>query len=168
MTSNIQSRRESSAPTKKFESGRYETGTYIQAETNPQRGVVIEFDLSQLKEEILPASFVGIDALVEKSEKDALRRQALEDARRWIANKFYGDEKDTLRVFRLQKGLSQARLASIIGTTQSHVARIESGRCDVQVGTLVRMAKALGLEPTAIFHAFLKKQGSLSGAKSNE
>lgn len=101
-----------------------------------------------------PDGYRSIDQVISDSEKDAAKRAALEDARRWAADTFYPGEK-SLRAIRLKKGLSQSRLAELIGTTQAHIARIESGATDVQVGTLVRLAKALGTEDLTAIDAFL-------------
>ena len=46
---------------------------------------------------------------------------------------------------RAESGLSQARVAELMQTSQSAVARLESGRHDVQLSTVIRYAKALGL-----------------------
>jgi repressor LexA len=46
---------------------------------------------------------------------------------------------------RAASGLSQAHLARLMQTSQSAVARLESGRHDVQLSTLTRYAGALGL-----------------------
>ena len=46
---------------------------------------------------------------------------------------------------RTTRGWSQSRLAVELGTTQSAVARIESGRRPVAVATLVRLADALAV-----------------------
>jgi len=46
---------------------------------------------------------------------------------------------------RAASGLSQARVAELMQTSQSAVARLESGRHDAQLSTLARYAEALGL-----------------------
>lgn len=57
---------------------------------------------------------------------------------------------------RLQRGWSQQRLAEELGTSQSHIARMESGR-DVMVHTLARIAKALGTDPGQLAAEVVKK-----------
>jgi repressor LexA len=49
---------------------------------------------------------------------------------------------------RVASGLSQARVARLMNTSQSAVARLESGRHDAQPSTLARYAGALGLSLT--------------------
>ena len=61
---------------------------------------------------------------------------------------------------RLRTGLSQRDVANLMGSTQSHVARIESGSQDVQVTTLVRFAAAIGVTPRKALDAFLDSAGS--------
>jgi len=46
---------------------------------------------------------------------------------------------------RAESGLSQARVAELMQTSQSAVARLESGRHDTQLSTVTRYAEALGL-----------------------
>lgn len=127
------------------------SGTAVKTATQPKLYPVIEVRLDEVA---WPDGYRSVDDLIEESEKDSARKAALEDARRWAADTFYSNEK-SLRAIRLKKGLSQARLAALVGTTQAHIARIESGDTDVQVGTLVRLAKALGTEDLAAIEAFL-------------
>ena len=49
-----------------------------------------------------------------------------------------------LKVKRLSNGLSQADLASIIGSSQSRVAKMESGDPSVSLDLLIRTLLALG------------------------
>jgi transcriptional regulator with XRE-family HTH domain len=49
-----------------------------------------------------------------------------------------------LAAARLDLGLSQTEVAARMGTSQSAVARIESGDADVRLSTLERYASALG------------------------
>jgi transcriptional regulator with XRE-family HTH domain len=51
-----------------------------------------------------------------------------------------------LREARLQKGLSQAEVAGRIGTTQSAIARLESGAADPRLSTVQRYAEAVGAD----------------------
>ena len=49
---------------------------------------------------------------------------------------------------RQDAGLSQTEIAARMGTSQSAVARLESGEADVRASTLERYAAALGTEIT--------------------
>jgi len=51
----------------------------------------------------------------------------------------------SLARLRLAAGLSQAELARRIGTSQSHIARIESGDGDPQLSTMLRLSEAIGV-----------------------
>jgi hypothetical protein len=53
-----------------------------------------------------------------------------------------------LAVRRQETGLSQTEVAARMGTSQSAVARLESGDVDVRASTLERYAAALGTEIT--------------------
>lgn len=64
----------------------------------------------------------------------ALRRMS-EERRRLVGE---------LAAIRHQAGLSQTEVASRMGTSQSAVARLESGAADVRASTLERYAAAVG------------------------
>ena len=49
-----------------------------------------------------------------------------------------------LATARLAAGLSQTRLAAAIGTSQSQIARAESGDVDVRLSTVAKMSAVLG------------------------
>lgn len=51
---------------------------------------------------------------------------------------------ETLSARRVALGLSQTEVAARMGTSQSAVARLESGDADVRLSTLERYAAALG------------------------
>jgi transcriptional regulator with XRE-family HTH domain len=67
-------------------------------------------------------SFPGLQGLVER------RRELIEELVR----------------ARQQTGLSQTEIAARMGTSQSAVARLESGELDVRLSTLERYAGAIG------------------------
>jgi transcriptional regulator with XRE-family HTH domain len=48
---------------------------------------------------------------------------------------------------RIAKGWTQARFAEVLGIAVQNVARIEQGRQDFRVRTLVRVARRLGCDP---------------------
>ena len=51
-----------------------------------------------------------------------------------------------IRERRLAQGLSQDRLALMIGSSKgkSYISRIERGKCNISIGVLYRIAEALG------------------------
>lgn len=56
-----------------------------------------------------------------------------------------------VRHLRVQKGLSQERLALEAGIDRSYVGRVERGSENVTVATLEAMAAVLGVEVAALF-----------------
>ncbi len=57
---------------------------------------------------------------------------------------------DALRKRRLKKGLSQIDLAQLIGSSQSRVAKMESGDSSVSMDLLVKSLLALGTTKKAL------------------
>jgi hypothetical protein len=76
----------------------------------------------------------------------ALRRQAGEQAARMAADR--GRLLRELAEQRLAAGLSQTEVAALMGTSQSAVARLESGTADARASTLERYAAAVGRQIT--------------------
>ena len=72
----------------------------------------------------------------------ALRRPADEEAARMAENR--GRLVRELAEQRQAAGLSQTEVAARMGTSQSAVARLESGTADVRASTLERYAAAVG------------------------
>ncbi len=72
----------------------------------------------------------------------ALRRRAGEQAARMAADR--GRLVRELAQQRQAVGLSQTEVAARMGTSQSAVARLESGTADVRASTLERYAAAVG------------------------
>ncbi|HET6657202.1 MAG TPA: helix-turn-helix transcriptional regulator [Gaiellaceae bacterium] len=57
----------------------------------------------------------------------------------WLFTQIAGQVADR----RKERGLSQAELAALVGTTQSAIARLESGGRPPRIDTLLRIANAL-------------------------
>jgi transcriptional regulator with XRE-family HTH domain len=55
-----------------------------------------------------------------------------------------------LRRARIARKLSQEALAKKARVTREYVNKLEAGRYDPTVGTLIRLAKALGVPPTEL------------------
>lgn len=109
------------------------------------RGVVIHADFTPRWQDVaIPEGFIDIDDLVEGHERDPERRAAIEEGRRIVAREYYADAKG-LAVLRLRRGWSQRTLAEAAGMKQPHIARLESGQNDPSLGTMRRLAKALGI-----------------------
>lgn len=56
----------------------------------------------------------------------------------------------SLKVAREAKGLSQRDLGARIGVPQGHISKIESGRTDIRLSSLIEIARALDLELTLV------------------
>lgn len=78
--------------------------------------------------------------------------------------KFHGTDGDTVRTLRLRKGWSQTQLAETIGTSQSHVARIERGDQNLAIQTCRRLADVLAVDMNALAQA-LRQQEERARAK---
>jgi predicted transcriptional regulator len=62
----------------------------------------------------------------------------------WLFAQIAGQVADRRR----EQGVSQAQLAELCGTTQSAIARLESGGRPPRIDTLLRIANALGCDLT--------------------
>lgn len=92
----------------------------------------------------IPEGFTDIDDLAAEFDSDPSMRPLMEEARKGIAQRFYSDQR-TLASLRLERGWSQARLASEVQTSQPHIARIESGEADARLATIARIALCLSV-----------------------
>ena len=63
------------------------------------------------------------------------------------------DPKPSVRALRLKAGMSQAELAAKMKTSQPQVARMESGKQDIQFSTMKSLATALGVDVHVILDA---------------
>ena len=55
-----------------------------------------------------------------------------------------------LKQARIDKKLSQKALSERLGMPQSHLSKIENGKTDLRVSSLIELARILGLEPMLI------------------
>lgn len=69
----------------------------------------------------------------------------MEEARVLLGQEMYADMQPSLAALRLSRGYSQQQLANALGTSQSHIAKIEAGLVSIQWETGVRIAGALGI-----------------------
>jgi ribosome-binding protein aMBF1 (putative translation factor) len=115
---------------------------------------VIYFNFAIEPELQLPPEFVSIDTLVDEVEANEAGRAAMADARRWVGERYYSDAPQGLAAFRLAKGWSQKRLAQELGTSQSHIARIEAGQSDPQISTVRRLCNVLEITIEQFERAF--------------
>lgn len=78
-----------------------------------------------------------------------------------------------LKAARQRKGLSQRALSAQAGVPQSHISRIERGAVDLQLSSLIELARVLDLEVMAVprklvpaVQAFVRAEASFSGFSS--
>lgn len=116
-------------------------------------GLIIwaEFDS---KHQIIPfARTTSIDELAAELERDPTMGQHLAAARQTIGERIHANRPDTLAALRLSRGLSQAQLANLSHTSQSHIACIELGKNDPGTDIIERIANALGVTGSQVHSA---------------
>lgn len=71
-------------------------------------------------------------------------------ARGRVAQSMFASKPHSIAAARLKAGLSQAKLAEAIGTSQSHIAKIEAGKVQIQFSTAMQLADALDMTLDAL------------------
>ena len=152
----------SSRPTKTFEQN-------IVPETTSDASKCLVFSIAHYPKYPVeaPPKNRRISEIAADWARDEQRRQALEDARHWVADTFHGQDGDTVRTLRLRKGWSQSQLAEAIGSSQSHIARIERGTENLAVQTCRRLCKALDIDMNTLDQA-LRRQEAIAQEKEKE
>lgn len=164
MTPTINSQNASSPRMKTFEKAVIGPGVAAEA-TSVSNCVVFKFEDHAIPKVETPARHKSIGELVGKWSKDEKRRAAMEQARQWAADTFHAEDGDTVRTLRLRKGWSQTQLATELGTSQPHVARIERGTENLAIETCRRLCSVLGVDMNTLDQA-LRRQEALAHAKA--
>jgi len=125
------------------------TGSPSSPSSLPSLVIVRQFDAA--RPQPLPGT-VSLDELLDSFANDTQLQEALSEARKSFAKQVYTNEV-SLSALRMQTGLSQAQLASRMGTTQSYIARIEGGTTDPGTDNIARLAEALGTDEATVFVA---------------
>jgi len=63
-----------------------------------------------------------------------------------------------LRAFRIRHKLSQTRVADLVGSSQSRVAKMESGDPSVSVDLLLKSVLAIGASPAQVVRALASRK----------
>jgi len=95
---------------------------------------------------------IDIDDLVAELEQTPEQAEAIARGSQWVAEAFYAG-RTTVASLRLRKGWSQAELARQAETSQPYIARLERGQVDPQVGTVRKLARALGVSVAELVEA---------------
>ena len=53
---------------------------------------------------------------------------------------------ELLREERKRRGISQSKLASIVGKSRTYITALEKGQTDMQLSTFIMLSRALGLD----------------------
>lgn len=106
-----------------------------------------------------------------KEKENPHYKDRIEGGRAQLARSLNEFLPDSLSKLRLQKGFSQTSLASVMGTSQSHIARIEAGSVKVLFETAIRLADALAvsieqLKPLILNESDIKPSSTTQTLKS--
>lgn len=115
-------------------------------------GKVIVGEFSAARPLPLP-EMVKLDDVFDELSADTELHNALAEARRAMADSVYATESTSLSALRLRAGFSQKQLADVVGTSQSHIARIEAGITDPGTDIIARLADALHVDEAIAFSA---------------
>lgn len=118
---------------------------------------ILEFEAAVIHPPQRP-DWRGIHERTAELEKNPRRAAALARARQRLSGELF--ERTNLAALRLRHGLSQAQLAERIGTSQSHLSRIESGLDDPRHSTLLKLVDALGEPIETVSRAIGATQGN--------
>ena len=140
-------------------------GAVAEATSKASQCLVFRFDDHATRLVETPPNHVVVGDMVAKWEKDDKRRKAIEEARGWVADTFHAGDGDTVRTLRLRKGWSQTQFANELGTSQSHVARIERGTENLAIETCRRLCGALGIDMNTL-DLSLRRQEVIAQAKA--
>ena len=160
MTQTTQSASVSSMPTKHFE----RVYGVNNVATSVDRCRIYTFEEFTSPPPAAPTRHSTVSDLVAEWEQDAQGHATLQEGRQWVADAFYTEDGDTVRTLRLRKGWSQTRLADMVATSQSHIARIERGTENVSIQTCRKLARALEIDLNTLDQA-LKRQEAITQAK---
>jgi len=97
----------------------------------------------------------SIDAIVSEWEKDPALTKHFVNARTALSQKLKTKGESSLRTLRLSKGWSQEQLAKEIGSSQSHIARIERGTENITIETCRKLSDALEVDMNTLNAAHL-------------
>jgi transcriptional regulator with XRE-family HTH domain len=65
-------------------------------------------------------------------------------------NRFWQIDGERLRRIRKERLLTQVELSKMTGVAQDSISSLETGKREAHPGTIKKLAKALGVEPTEL------------------
>lgn len=108
------------------------------------------------------AGYRSIRDFVAELEQDEGLAAELAEGRAWVADTYYAEEGDTIRTLRLRRGWSQTQLAEKLGTSQPHIARIETHPTDqITVSTCRRLCTAFQIDQNTLNVMLLRQDTML-------
>lgn len=156
MTKTMNYPKEYLRPTETWSAGDVASKPKIGTSTKPSE--VYQFAEFVGKAPNKPDGFIAIGELIDKYEKHENRREALSNARRWLAAVVQEEDRETIRTLRLKKGWSQSRLATEINTSQPHIARIECGKANLFLNTCRKLCNAFDIDMNTLDRALKNTQ----------
>ncbi len=161
--------RESLPPTRSFETFVAPKGSVTPVVTpTAERGACLVFNYDDFANPSvpMPPKYTSITDFVNELESTEEGRIGMQDARKWIADTFHSKDGITIRIMRLKMGWSQIHLADRLGTSQSHVARIERGTENLYIQTCRRLCDAFNIDMNTLNQALKnQEQGFINKVK---
>jgi ribosome-binding protein aMBF1 (putative translation factor) len=97
---------------------------------------------------------INIHARIARLERNPARAAALTRARKRLGAWLVEEMPDKgLAALRMKAGLSQAKLAELMGTQQSNISRWEKAPGDMQHSTMKKLAQVLGVSTNEVVEA---------------
>lgn len=101
----------------------------------------------------LPAGYRELADITQDHEKKPKRAAALARARQRMADRVFDQQPVTLAALRLKAGLSQAKLADLLGNSQPSYSLIECGKREIMHATFERLHEILNVSRDTLAEA---------------
>lgn len=89
--------------------------------------------------------FVDVESEIARREATDVGRAKMADARRWARHALYPSSFRSIKILRMEKGLSQKQLADALGTDQAAISRWENAPSNLQASTIKKLALVFGI-----------------------
>lgn len=145
-------------PTASLELPRTNKEKALETKTDKPFSQIVHVQFEKNVRSAVPEGYIGISELVTEFEAEPDFKKEMSESRKWVEESFYAGEPIKISTLRLKNGFSQTQLAEALGTSQSHVARIEAGTDDIRFSTIEKLARALGVSDVDILRALKSTQ----------